>query len=246
MPRFFIEKENIDRENKSATLLGDDARHVARSLRMAVGDALTLSDGKGTEFSARLTKIRDEECELEITDEHPAATEPKTEITLFMAYPKGDKLEVVVQKAVELGALRIVPFISERCIKRPTDDKKDKQTARLSKIAVEAAKQCGRGRLSEVSVPIDFKELLGRIQEFDLALFCYEGENTEPIRNVLEKSKEARSIAVIVGAEGGFSEAEALQIVSSGAVSVGLGKRILRCETAPTVALSMIMYATEM
>ena len=246
MPRFFVDVNDINKENMTARLTGDDARHIARSLRMAVGDALTVCDGCATEFDARLTKIRDEECELELLCERRSTTEPTVEITLFMAYPKGDKLEVVVQKAVELGCLHIVPFISERCIKRPTDEKKDKQTARLVKIAHEAAKQCGRGRLPSVSSPLSFSEMLDKIPLYDLTLFCYEGEGTEPIKAVLEQNKNAKEIAVIVGAEGGFAELEAEKITERGAKPTGLGKRILRCETAPTACLSMIMYAFEM
>ncbi len=246
MPRFFVLPTDIDRENKTAALYGDDARHIARSLRMAVGDLITLCDGEGTEYTARLTRIRDEECLLSLEKESLSEAEPLAEITLFMAYPKADKLETVVQKAVELGCTRIVPFISERCIKRPNDEKKDKQTARLLRIAHEAAKQCGRGRLPAVENAISFDELLKRIPDYTLTLFCYEGEGTEPIKNVLNPKATYKTIAVIVGSEGGFSENEAQKICSNGSTAVGLGKRILRCETAPTVCLSMICYALEL
>lgn len=246
MPRFFVAGENIDREGGKAFIIGDDARHIARSLRMAVGDGITLSDGEGAEFVCELLRIRDEECEAKILSESRGATEPPSDITLFMAYPKGDKLELIVQKAVELGASKIVPFISERCIKRPQADRQDKQTARLSRIAYEASKQCGRSRIAKVEGPIQYKEVCQKFAEYSLVLFCYEGEGTESIKSVLENCKCPESIAVIVGSEGGFSDSEARSALDAGARLVGLGPRILRCETAPDYCLAALSYAFEM
>ena len=148
MPRFFTPSENFDEGKVKIT--GDDARHIARALRMAVGDEITVADMQGREHLCKLTRIRDEECECEILESREGRTESPLEITLYMGYPKGDKLEVVIQKAVELGASRIIPFESSRCVKRPKDDKIEKQTARLQRIAEEAAKQCGRARLPRV------------------------------------------------------------------------------------------------
>ena len=124
MPRFFVTKNMI--QDGFAIISGNDAYHIGRSLRMAVGDEIYVSDGEGKEYLAKLTKIRDDECTAEIISES-ASSEPEMSITLYMAYPKGDKLETVIQKAVELGATRIVPFESSRCIKRPKADKVAKQ-----------------------------------------------------------------------------------------------------------------------
>ena len=154
MPRFFVNEENI-RDGK-IYVLGEDAYHIARSLRMAVGDFLTVSDGEKYEYECRLSRIRDDECECEIISSSEGKTEPPVKITLYMGYPKGDKLEQVVQKAVELGVSEIIPFESSRCIKRPKEDRKEKQLLRLNKIAFEAAKQCGRQRLPIVSDTISF------------------------------------------------------------------------------------------
>ena len=242
MPRFFVSEAVGD----TVKITGDDARHIARSLRMAVGDTVTVSDGEGRDFECRLTKIRDEECECDVLSSSESAGEPPVEITLFMAYPKGDKLETVVQKAVELGACRIIPFESSRCIKRPDRDKAQKIRARLSRIAEEAAKQCGRGRLPEVLDAISLSALLSYASEFDLTLFCYEGDGTSSLKTVLKKAKTPRKIAVIVGCEGGFSLEEAEKIVASGAVAVNLGPRILRCETAPSYVLSALSYYFEL
>ena len=244
MPRFFVPSDGIE-ENK-ITIRGDDAFHIARSLRMAEGDAITVCDMHGQEHSCTLTKIRDEECECLILNTREGNTEPPIHITLYMAYPKGDKLETVVQKAVELGAAKIVPFESSRCIKRPKAEKAEKNTARLSRIAEEAAKQCGRSRLPEVYPPIDFRGMLAEAGEADVALFCYEGDGTRSIKDILREESSPTSIAVIVGCEGGFSLDEAEAARAAGFYMTGLGVRILRCETAPTYALTAISYHYEL
>lgn len=240
MPRFFLSPDEIS--DSTARISGDDAHHIARSLRMAEGDAVTLCDGTGMEYDARLTKIRDEECILEIVDKRAGRGESPIDVTLFMGYPKADKLELVVQKATELGALEVVPFESSRCIKKQKADRADKVTARLTRIAHEAAKQCGRSRLPSVSESISFGELLKRVPDFDTVLFCYEGAGKEAsLQRILSECNEStRRVAVIVGCEGGFSEGEAEKLVGAGALAVSLGERILRCETAPIFALSAI------
>ena len=244
MPRFFVDKENIQEEK--ILISGADAHHIARSLRMAEGDEVTVSDGEGMEYLCTLSRIRDEECECKINEKRLGEGEGRIRTTLCMAYPKGDKLEVVVQKAVELGASRIIPFESSRCIKRPKAEKIDKQLARLQKIADEAAKQCGRARLPEVSAPMSFGEMLAEAKRCDVALLCYEDEHGLSIRDGLKNIASCESIAVIVGSEGGFSPEEAAEACRSGAIAVSLGKRILRCETAPSFALSVISYESEL
>ncbi len=244
MPKFFVDRENIS--NGKIEISGSDAFHIARSLRMALGDTINISDGCGAEYICTLTKIRDEVCECEIKESVQSTAESPVEITLYMAYPKGDKLETVVQKAVELGASYIVPFESSRCIKRPKAEKQEKQTARLMRIAEEAAKQCGRSKLPKVEHPLSFSEMRAKIKEHTLALFCYEDESGTSIKDVLEAADAPKSIGVIVGSEGGFSPEEAALIKESGARAVSLGVRILRCETAPDYALSAISYRFEL
>ena len=248
MARFFISPEDIDRDGNTAAIRGEDAYHIARSLRMAEGDGVTLCDGRGTDYSCRLTRIRDDECTAEILDTHPSESEPPAEITLFMAYPKGDKLETVIQKAVELGAAKIIPFESSRCIKRPSAEKDGRRLTRLTRIAKEAAKQCGRGIIPEVLPTLRFREVLARRGEFDTVLFAYEGDGTVSLRSVLEGMREdtPRRLAVVVGSEGGFSPEEANEARDAGFTPVNLGPRILRCETAPDYILSAISYAFEL
>ena len=240
---FFTDSSLIDQS--TALILGDDARHIARSLRMAVGDTITVSDGKGAVYLCRLDMIRDERCECGIIKKCERTSESPVEITLFMAFPKGDKLETVIQKSVELGASRIIPFESERCIKIPKSEKLERVLERYNRIATEAAKQCGRATLPVVEAPTTISRLKDRAGEFDLPLFCYEGEGTVSLKSALDRDG-VKKISAVVGCEGGFSEREAKMLIEAGFIPVNLGPRILRCETAPSYVLSAISYKFEL
>lgn len=244
MPRFFVPASQIDGDTVRIT--GEDAYHIARALRMAVGDTLVVCDRDGGEYHCRLCRIRDEEVLCDILSSGTGHTESPLDITLYMGYPKGDKLETVIQKAVELGAARVVPFISSRCVKIPKADKAKRQGERLNRIAEEAAKQCGRSRLPQVSEPLPFADMLSAAVQAELPLFCYEGEGTISLRAVLAHRETPRTVAVIVGCEGGFSPEEATAATVAGCIPVGLGPRILRCETAPDYILSAVSYRYEL
>lgn len=244
MPRFFVPSTGFDGDR--VTVTGDDAFHMARSLRMAVGDTVTVCDMHGKEHLCRLDSLRDDVCHMTVVSTKYSETEPPVDITLYMGYPKGDKLELVIQKAVELGALSIVPFFSERCVIKPRAEREEKQNARQCRIAEEAAKQCGRGRVPTVGLPIPFSAVLSSVSQYDAVLFCYEGDGTRTLKTVLSENKDAKRLAVIIGSEGGFSLAEAKAAEEAGCQLVGLGKRILRCETAPMCVLSAISYEFEL
>ena len=246
MPRFFVPSPQLDIEGGSLYLLGDDAHHIARSLRMAVGDTIVVCDMHGNAHTCRLIQIRDDRVDAAIVETQVGTTEPPCYIHLYMAYPKGDKLETVVQKAVELGVSRITPFESERCIKRPDPAKYAKLQERFARIAEEAAKQCGRTRIPFVDIPIPFSQVLLDGASYDLPLFCYEGDATISLKAIFEAHTSPASISVVVGAEGGFSLKEAEDAKKAGFHMVNLGPRILRCETAPTYALTAISYAYEL
>ena len=243
MPRFFITADSIDKNTIRIT--GDDARHIARSLRMAVGDKITVCDGCGMEYDCSLVKIRDEECLCEIEGAIKSRAESPVDITLFMAYPKSDKLEVIIQKAVELGAARIVPFESSRCIKRPSKDKEEQKLIRLGRIAEEAAKQCGRAICPKVLKTLSFGEVMKKCPDFELPIFCFEGEGTQSLKSILGGFSGSK-ICIVVGCEGGFSPEEAAAAKAAGFKMANLGPRILRCETAPSYVLSAISYQLEL
>ncbi len=244
MPRFFVESGAVS--DGTVTIVGADARHIARALRMAVGEEIAVCDAAGVEYSCRLVRIRDEEVTAQILRAQSGESESPVRVHLYMAYPKGDKLETVVQKATELGAASVTPFLSERCIRRPRPEKLPAETERLSRIAAEAAKQSGRSRLPTVGASLSFSEMLREAGQRELVLFCYEGAGVRQLPAILAEHPELREIAVIVGSEGGFSDAEAEAARAAGFAMCGLGRRILRCETAPLFALAGISVLLEL
>ena len=244
MPRFFVESDAVS--DGVARISGADARHIARALRMAVGEEITVCTSDGVEHACRLSHIRDEEVLAEVLSDRQGVNESPVRIRLYMAYPKGDKLELVVQKATELGAASVTPYLSERCVRRPKTEKIAGETERLSRIAAEAAKQSGRSALPRVLAPLSFSEMLREAAASELALFCYEGDGTTQLPVILAEYPEVREIAVIVGPEGGFSDGEAAAAREAGARLCGLGRRILRCETAPLFALAGISVLLEL
>ena len=244
MPRFFLSAPIT--VGDAVTLTGDDAKHISYSLRMAAGEELTLLDGEGGVFRARLSALDGTSVKAEVLEALPAKAESPIRIHLYQAYPKSDKLETIIQKAVELGASAITPFESERCVKRPKADKVTHVTERHNRIAKEAAGQSGRDRLPTVHTPISFDEMIKEVSRFPLCLFCYEGEGTFSIKEICASHSDAREIAVVVGSEGGFSAKEAEAARTAGLAMTGLGNRILRCETAPLYALSALSFFYEL
>lgn len=237
MPRFFVESLVGD----PIVIEGGDARHISLSLRMKQGEELILCDGKGTEAVCAVASLCPESVVLDVKERRASETEPKTRVTLYQALPKADKMEYIVQKAVELGVYRIVPVLTSRCISRPDEKTAAKKRERLCKIAAEAAKQSGRGIIPEVDGVLTFKNAVKEMSTAGLPIFFFEHASL-PLRKYMEKYTGG-DIAVMVGAEGGFSDEEAAFAEENGLLSASLGPRILRCETAPVAALAAIMYA---
>ena len=250
MPRFFVDVSQIEEGN--VTLLGDDAHHISRSLRMAAGEQITVCDGNGTEYECELTAFLPDRVCGRILESRPVDTEPPYRVTVWQALPKGEKLDSIIQKSVECGATEIALFESERCIVRMKADDRDRKSDRRNRIALEAAKQCGRGIIPKVAPPVGFADAIRKASQADLAIFCYEGEGTLPLPTVVKAycvnapSVKLPSISVMVGSEGGFSKAEAEQARQAGMQLVGLGRRILRTETAAAFVLGCLSYEMEL
>ena len=252
MPRFFVQADQIDQANGTVTLTGADAHHVARSLRMAAGESITVCDAL-CEYDCVLEVFHDErEVIARITGSRPVSTEPPFSAHLYQALPKGDKLDSIIQKAVECGVNTVTPFESAHCIVRIKRDAEEKKTERRRRIALEAAKQCGRGSIPEIVPSVSFAEALSQASAADLALFCYEGEGTQPLRTVISSFATAcpagkvPNISLMIGSEGGFSAAEAQAARDAGMIPVGLGRRILRTETAAAFVLACLVYEWEL
>lgn len=254
MPRFFVDSGQMSGQNEKEhiTITGDDAFHIARSLRMAVGENITVCDGKGNECICRLESITDSRVEALVIERQASSSEPNFSAYLFQALPKGDKLDTIIQKSVECGVFEIIPFESERCIVKVKPEAENRKTERRRKIAEEAAKQCGRGAIPNVRDTVSFSQMLELASKCDIKLFCYEAENDNSIKKALDESrhnisKDTRpTVALIVGSEGGFSPKELEAALAAELVPVGLGSRILRTETAPIFALSCLVYEFDM
>lgn len=237
MPRFFANE--IDEENMKIT--GSDARHIGYSLRMKCGEELTVCCC-GIDYRCVIRSITGDEVYLDVIGKQRCAAEPNIEVMLFQAVPKLDKLEFIIQKSVELGVSRIVPVLMRRCISRPDGRDFEKKLNRLNKIAEEAAKQSGRGIIPEVAPIVSYKKALEMMSELDKTILLYEEEGGCSFGEV--GFDGVKTIGVLVGSEGGFDGEEAEAAVNLGAERVWLGKRVLRCETAPITALSILMFLT--
>ncbi len=236
-PRFFT--ENIS-EN-AAVLEGEDAKHAAAVLRMRAGDIAVLCDGRKTDYLAEAEETSPDRCTFKILEKSPNQAEPSIHLRLFQAMPKSDKMEFIVQKAVECGAAEIVPFFSERCVSCPDAKQMQKKLVRYRKIALEAAKQCGRGVVPTVGEAVEFSALKTLISSENTGILFYEC-STVPLREAVTEFRE--NVDIVIGSEGGFEPREAEELQALGLVSASLGKRILRCETAPVAAISILMNMT--
>lgn len=237
MPRFFVHNIN---EN-DIFLSGEDARHIGRSLRMKRGEKLTVCCC-GVDYDCEISRITGDSVFLSLLEKHPCLAEPTVNVTLFQAVPKLDKLEFIIRKSVELGANRIVPVLTRRCVSRPREADFEKKLTRLNKIAGEAAMQSGRGIIPEVSNMISWSDIPAEIAALDKCLMLYEGQGGKRFSEV--DFSGTKNIGLIVGSEGGFDESEVDDAVSAGSERIWLGNRILRCETAPISALSILMFLT--
>lgn len=214
---------------------------MSRVLRMQPGDECIAPD-EGWDYVCRIVQVERELVRAKVLEKKPCVAEPQKKIALYLAYMKADKMEFALQKAVELGVSEFRPFVSQRCVKVPDAKSSGKAVERLRRIAFEAVKQCGRARQVEVAEPVLFDQMLEELQSYELALFCYESSQGS-LKAAL--GRPARSIGIIVGPEGGFTEEEAACIQAAGGISVSLGRRILRGETAAIAATAIVAYETE-
>lgn len=235
MPRFFVD----EKPEGQYFIGGEDGRHIARSLRMRPGEALTLCDGQGTDYACQVISCDGEGALVQVQGSSPSVSEPGTKVTVCQCLAKGDKMDTVTQKAVELGAWEIWPVESARCVVRLDEKSAGKKTARLQKIAREAAMQSGRVVIPQVRQPASLKTALETAAKEGEILFFYE-RGEESLKAALETSGER--LFVFVGPEGGFAPEEAELAQSLGGKVLTLGPRILRTETAPLAALACIFY----
>ena len=239
MPKFFLPPDVTP--DRFLTLTGENCQH-AKVLRLKRGDAVTVCDGRGTDYLCTVSDVSDG-CISLVVEQHGAAdSEPAVACSVYLSFPKSDKLEHVIQKATELGAAEIVAFPSARCVSRPDARSLQKKLERWQKIAASAAEQSGRGRIPQVLTLGSYREALERAAKADKALLFYENEHATTLRMALS-ALPFGTVSLLTGPEGGLEENEVAQARSAGMQICTLGRRILRCETAPLCALSAVMYA---
>ncbi len=244
MQRFYIEENQI--KNNTITIPKKDSnyKHITKVLRMEKGDEIYCSFNK-FDYITKIQEIKEEEVLLLVEEVRENDTEPKTFISLYQGLPKQDKLELIIQKSVELGVSKITPVETKFCIAKINKKSKEK-TTRLQKISENASYQCGRGIVPKVNEPITFKQLLSLDFSDALNIVAYEKEEVTTIKDLLKANQNIKKVNIFVGAEGGFSEDEIEKLKEKGFSTITLGKRILRTETAPLNLISNIIYEYEM
>lgn len=247
MYQFFVEPGQINENDKRVIITGADVNHIKNVLRMKVGEELAVSNGQdGREYRCGILSMGEDavECELRFVKED--AVELPVKVTLFQGLPKADKMELIIQKAVELGVTEIVPVATKRCVVKLDEKKAASKIARWQSIAEAAAKQSKRGIIPRVLPVQSFKGALAQASEMDVRLIPYELANgMERTREILDGLRPGQSIAVFIGPEGGFEENEIALAGENGVESITLGKRILRTETAGMTVLAWIGYLME-
>lgn len=245
MPRFFVDESKIDLRSSVVTLDGENASHISLSLRMRCGEEITVCSLRdGTVYDCEIFEITKNAVAAKILNAGQNNSEPDVCVRLFQALPKGDKFELVIQKCVELGISEIVPVITDRCVSRPDAKSIPRKLERWNRIALEAAQQSGRCIVPKVCAPIDFKSAVCEMKNATSSFMCYEKHSGKSLNDILQKD-DIKDISFFVGPEGGISCEDADFAEKNGITLVGLGKRILRTETAPICVLSGIMFLTD-
>ncbi len=238
MTRFFVTPEELQPD--FLVLTGENARH-AKVLRLKCGEEILVCDGQGRECLCAVSDVSDGQISLVVRHRQESETEAAVRVSVYMAFPKADKLEHVIQKATELGAYEIIAFPSARCVSKPDEKSLAKKLERWQKIAASAAEQSGRGRIPQVLTLPSYQAALQRAAQADRALLFYENERATTLRMALAEHPY-QTVSLLTGPEGGLEEREVEQALAAGLQVCTLGRRILRCETAPLCALSAVMY----
>lgn len=244
MYHFFVEQEQIGAAAVSVT--GSDVNHIKNVLRMKPGEEVLISSRTGGDYLCKVAEIRPEEVQLEILEVRESGMELPARIHLFQGLPKGDKMELIIQKAVELGVYRIIPVDTKRTVVRLDAKKEESRRKRWNAISESAAKQSKRSLIPEVERVMSFSEALAEAEDYGLKMIPYEcADGIRQTRELISKAAAGMDIAVFIGPEGGFEEEEIEKAQAAGVLPVTLGKRILRTETAGLCILSALMLHLE-
>jgi 16S rRNA (uracil1498-N3)-methyltransferase len=240
MHRFFVDDGNIDENN--ILIEGEDVNHISKVLRLRTGEKISVSNGRGKEFICTLSEINKKQVICKINEEFQNQTEAPISITLFQGLPKAQKMDLIIQKCVEIGIYKIQPVITERVVIKVEGKDLSNKIERWRRIAEEAAKQSKRGIIPEIAEPISFSEAIEMLKDMNLSVVPYEKEDARGLKEVLKQGLNAKTIGILIGPEGGFDEGEIERCLNLNVKPVTLGPRILRTETAGFVASTIILY----
>jgi 16S rRNA (uracil1498-N3)-methyltransferase len=238
---FFVSSSDIS--DNSVYFSPEDSKHIYQVLRMSAGDDISVCDDSSHRHMCRLVRVGKDSCVAEILSSEEYSNQPTARVTVYAGLSKGDRFDYLIQKCVECGVYAIVPFISERCIARPTKDEFEKKVKRYQKIADEAVRQSKRSQRVLIGNILTFDQAIENASSHATPLFLYENENQKSLSTILRQS-DGTDYSVFTGPEGGFSENEVYKALDCGMSVVSIGPRIMRCETAPVAALCAIMYHT--
>jgi 16S rRNA (uracil1498-N3)-methyltransferase len=240
MARFFLPRERI--QDQRGTIVGEELVHLRRVLRLKPGDHLTVFDDTGWEHEAIVRGFNADRGDIDILRSYRNEQESSLQVTLALGLTKGEKVDWVVEKATELGVQSIIPFLSAYTVPKLTDRKVESRTERWQRIAVSAAKQCGRSRIPKMLTLCDFRELVRQPWTDTLKLLFWEREEQQTLKQMSEAQRDVDAVVLVIGPEGGFSMQEADEAQEHGFRSVQLGHRILRAETAAVTAISLVQF----
>ncbi len=244
MHHFFVDENHINNDN--AVITGSDVNHIKNVLRMRVGEELLLSDGSGIDYRCKISDFTDNEVNLTILEECSERTELDTKFYLFQGMPKSEKMELIIQKTVELGVYEIIPVDTKRAIVKLDAKKADNKIKRWNAISESAAKQSKRSIIPEVREVMSFKEAIKYAKELDMAIIPYENcKDMATTRKIFESVVGKKSVGIFIGPEGGFDESEIALALENDVTPISLGRRILRTETAGTATMAILMYLAE-
>ena len=244
MHHFFVTPDQVQKE--TILIEGQDVNHMKNVLRMKIGEQVEISDGNNKKYLCEVESYEEEGAVLHIIEEMEADTELSSKLYLFQGLPKSDKMELIVQKAVELGAYEIIPVSTKRAVVKLDAKKAAKKVERWNSISESAAKQAGRSLIPEVTEVLTFTQALEKAKELDVVLIPYElAEGMDEAKQIIRSIEKGQSVGIFIGPEGGFERAEVEQAMEAGAKSITLGRRILRTETAGLAILSVLMFELE-
>lgn len=244
MYQFFVEEEQVLEQEKQVIITGTDVNHIGNVLRMRIGEKIRVSCTSGKSYFCKLSEITPDEVRAEITEIDETGTELSNRIYLFQGLPKSDKMELIIQKAVELGVYEVIPVAMKNCVVKLDDKKAANKVKRWQAIAESAAKQSKRTIIPQVKEPTSWKEAVQAAINLDVVLVPYENERgMEATREIIGGIQQGQSIGIMIGPEGGFASEEIAQVMEQEKMhKISLGRRILRTETAGLATFSMLIY----